>query len=356
MTAAPIDLETNLAARRRARGRLIETIRRHPTVALGSALLLLMGLIAICAPFLGTVDPQSLSPIKRLRFPQEAYWFGTDMLGRDVYSRVLYGSRISLVVGLSVAAFSTVIGLSIGLVTGFSRITDSIVMRVMDGLMSIPPVLLAIALMALTRASVGNVIFAITVSEVPRVTRLVRSEMLEVLRADYIKFARARGLSDRSVNFGHALKNTLVPVITIAGLQLGSIIAFAIITETVFQWPGMGLLFIQAVGFADVPVMAAYLCLIALIFEIARRQFGGRSCLNLTIDCSNLFEVRVERRNGRAGVGFNLRIERVDLRRDRSDVVCERSPGVDHTLLLDRAFGLGGILTPCGGKLGYIVR
>src|SRR5882672_6625607 len=150
MTAAPIDLETNLAARRRARGRLIETIRRHPTVALGSALLLLMGLIAICAPFLGTVDPQSLSPIKRLRFPQEAYWFGTDMLGRDVYSRVLYGSRISLVVGLSVAAFSTVIGLSIGLVTGFSRITDSIVMRVMDGLMSIPPVLLAIALMALT--------------------------------------------------------------------------------------------------------------------------------------------------------------------------------------------------------------
>jgi peptide/nickel transport system permease protein len=100
------------------------------------------------------------------------------------------------------------------------------------------------------------------------IQRLVRAEMLEVLRTDYIKFARARGLTDRTVHFGHALKNTLVPVITITGLQLGAIIAFAIITETVFQWPGMGLLFIQAVGTADVPVMAAYLCLIALFFVI----------------------------------------------------------------------------------------
>ena len=100
------------------------------------------------------------------------------------------------------------------------------------------------------------------------VMRLVRAEMLEVLRTDYIKFARARGLSDRAVNFGHALKNTLVPVITITGLQLGGIIAFAIITETVFQWPGMGLLFVQAVQFADIPVMAAYLCLIGLIFVV----------------------------------------------------------------------------------------
>src|SRR5262245_6201130 len=100
------------------------------------------------------------------------------------------------------------------------------------------------------------------------IQRLVRSEMLEVLRTDYIRFARARGLTDRAVHFGHALKNTLVPVITITGLQLGAIIAFAIITETVFQWPGMGLLFIQAVTFADVPVMAAYLCLIALFFVV----------------------------------------------------------------------------------------
>ncbi len=100
------------------------------------------------------------------------------------------------------------------------------------------------------------------------IQRLVRSEMLEVLRTDYIRFARARGLSERAVHFRHALKNTLVPVITITGLQLGAIIAFAIITETVFQWPGMGLLFIQAVSFADVPVMAAYLCLVALFFVI----------------------------------------------------------------------------------------
>jgi peptide/nickel transport system permease protein len=109
---------------------------------------------------------------------------------------------------------------------------------------------------------------AVTLSifQLTLIMRLVRAEMLEVLRTDYIKFARARGLAQRAVYFGHALKNTLVPVITITGLQLGSLIAFAIITETVFQWPGMGLLFIQAVQFADVPVMAAYLCLISLIF------------------------------------------------------------------------------------------
>ena len=108
----------------------------------------------------------------------------------------------------------------------------------------------------------------LAVFQLTLIMRLVRAEMLEVLRADYIRFARARGLPDRAVYFGHALKNTLVPVITITGLQLGSLIAFAIITETVFQWPGMGLLFIQAVSFADIPVMAAYLCLIALIFVV----------------------------------------------------------------------------------------
>jgi peptide/nickel transport system permease protein len=123
------------------------------------------------------------------------------------------------------------------------------------------------------------------------IMRLVRAEMLEVLRTDYIKFARARGLPDRSVYFGHALKNTLVPVITIAGLQLGGIIAFAIITETVFQWPGMGLLFIQAVQFADIPVMAAYLCLIALIFVV----------INLAVDLLYFAvdpRLRIERSGG----------------------------------------------------------
>ncbi|EER61174.1 binding-protein-dependent transport systems inner membrane component [Acidovorax delafieldii 2AN] len=122
------------------------------------------------------------------------------------------------------------------------------------------------------------------------IMRLVRAEMLEVLRTDYIKFARARGLSDRAIYFGHALKNTLVPVMTITGLQLGGLIAFAIITETVFQWPGMGLLFIQAVTFADIPVMAAYLCLIALIFVV----------INLVVDLL-YFAVDPRLRVGNAG-------------------------------------------------------
>lgn len=121
----------------------------------------------------------------------------------------------------------------------------------------------------LTREGLAHLVLpAVTLAlfQMTLIMRLIRSEMLEVLRTDYIKFARARGLPDRTVHFGHALKNTLVPVITIAGLQLGGIIAFAIVTETVFQWPGMGLLFIQAVQFADIPIMAAYLCLIALVF------------------------------------------------------------------------------------------
>jgi peptide/nickel transport system permease protein len=115
----------------------------------------------------------------------------------------------------------------------------------------------------ITLPAVTLAIFQLTL-----IMRLVRAEMLEVLRTDYIKFARARGLSNQAIHFGHALKNTLVPVMTITGLQLGGLIAFAIITETVFQWPGMGLLFIQAVTFADIPVMAAYLCLISLIFVV----------------------------------------------------------------------------------------
>jgi len=124
------------------------------------------------------------------------------------------------------------------------------------------------------------------------IMRLVRSEMLEVLRTDYIKFARARGLTNRAVNFGHALRNTLVPVITITGLQLGAIIAFAIITETVFQWPGMGLLFIQAVQFADIPVMAAYLCLIGFIFVV----------INLVVDMLYYFvDPRLRIDTGAAG-------------------------------------------------------
>jgi peptide/nickel transport system permease protein len=137
--------------------------------------------------------------------------------------------------------------------------------------------------------------FTLGLFQLTLIMRLVRAEMLEVLRTDYIKFARARGLTDRAVNFGHALKNTLIPVITITGLQLGSIIAFAIITETVFQWPGMGLLFLQAVQFADIPVMSTYLLLIALLFVL----------INLSVDLLYFAvdpRLRVER--GTGGHGF----------------------------------------------------
>jgi peptide/nickel transport system permease protein len=153
-------------------GRLRTLLRRHPTALWGGLVLLLMVLIALFAPWLGTVDPQAVSPIDRLKQPSAEHWFGTDALGRDVYSRVVYGARVSLIVGLAVAAAATLVGLAIGLVTGYLRWVDAIVMRFMDGLMSIPPVLLAIALMALTKASIGNVILAITLAETPRVVRL----------------------------------------------------------------------------------------------------------------------------------------------------------------------------------------
>ncbi len=130
--------------------RFKDALRRHPTAIAGAIVLLAMILVALAAPWLGTIDPLAVSPIRRLRPPGEQYWFGTDMLGRDVYSRVIYGARVSLAVGLAVALLSTAIGLTIGLVTGFMRWLDAVMMRVMDGLMSIPSVLLAIALMALT--------------------------------------------------------------------------------------------------------------------------------------------------------------------------------------------------------------
>src|SRR5437763_2580939 len=142
-------------------------VRRHPTMIFGGVLFLIMTLMAVAAPYLGTVDPQALAPVKRLRWPSAQYWFGTDMLGRDVYSRTIYGARVSLTVAAGAAVLSVGAGLAIGLVAGFNRWVDAIVMRIMDGLMSIPAILIAIALMALSRASLQNVILAITVAEVP---------------------------------------------------------------------------------------------------------------------------------------------------------------------------------------------
>ena len=155
-------------------------VYRHPTIAFGAALLIAMLSIAVLAPYLGTVDPTALSPAKRTRSPSAEFWFGTDMLGRDVYSRVMYGARVSLAVGFSVAILASLAGLAIGLISGFVRWADGVIMRIMDGMMSIPPILLAVALMALTRASVSNVVTAITVAEFPRVARLVRGVVLSL--------------------------------------------------------------------------------------------------------------------------------------------------------------------------------
>lgn len=221
---------------RRARGRVGMFIYRYPTIAVGGGLLLLIVSIAVFAPLLWTVDPTALAPSKRTRAPSELYWFGTDMLGRDVYSRVLYGARISLIVGFSVAFFSSVIGLLIGLTSGFVRLADAIIMRIMDGMMSIPGILLAIALMALTRGSVQNVIIAITVAEVPRVARLVRGVVLSLREQPYVEAAIASGTSTPKIIFKHILPNTMAPII----VQATFITAAAMLTEATLSFIGAG--------------------------------------------------------------------------------------------------------------------
>lgn len=188
-------------------------LRNHPTVAIGGGLLLGLVLVAIFAPYLGTVDPTALAPARRTRAPSAQFWFGSDMLGRDIYSRVLYGARVSLTVGLSVATLATLAGLAIGLVSGFVRRADGIIMRFIDGLMSIPPILFAIALMALTRGSVGNVIMAITVAEIPRVTRLVRSVVLSLREQPYVDAAVASGTRPPMLILRHILPNTMAPML-----------------------------------------------------------------------------------------------------------------------------------------------
>ena len=211
-------------------------LRRHPAVAVGGALLLFMLLIAVFAPYLGTVDPTALAPARRTRPPSAEHWFGTDMLGRDLYSRVIYGARVSLLVGFSVAAFSSVIGLAIGLVAGFVRWADAVLMRVMDGLMSIPPILLAVALMALTRGSVGNVILAITIAEIPRVARLVRSVVLSLREQPYVDAAVAAGTRTPMIMLRHILPNTLAPMT----VQATYICASAMIIEAILSFIGAG--------------------------------------------------------------------------------------------------------------------
>ena len=215
---------------------LLGFLRNNPTVAIGSALLLCLVLIGIFAPYLWTVDPTALAPAKRLRVPSADFWFGTDAIGRDLYSRVLYGTRVSLTVGLSVALLATFAGLAIGLVSGFVRWADSIVMRIMDGLMSIPPILLAVALMALTRGSVGNVIMAITVAEIPRVSRLVRGVVLSLREQAYVDAAVASGTQTPMIILRHILPNTVAPIL----VQATYVCASAMIVESILSFIGAG--------------------------------------------------------------------------------------------------------------------
>ncbi|MBM3383624.1 MAG: ABC transporter permease [Betaproteobacteria bacterium] len=209
---------------------------RYPMMAIGLVLLALMLLIAIFAPYLGTVDPTALAPAKRTREPSAEFWFGSDAFGRDVYSRVLYGARVSLAVGFAVAILASLIGLLIGTVSGFVRSLDGVVMRVMDGLMSIPPILLAIALMALTRASVQNVILAITIAEIPRVARLVRGVVLSLREQPYVDAAIAAGTSTPVIILRHILPNTFAPLTVQATYICGS----AMIIESILSFIGAG--------------------------------------------------------------------------------------------------------------------
>jgi peptide/nickel transport system permease protein len=217
-------------------GLSLRDVLRHPTIMIGGSIMLVMIAAALLAPWLGTVDPQSLSGARRLKPPSGDIWFGGDMVGRDVYSRTVYGARISLMVGLSVAAVSIAIGLTIGLLAGFVRWVDGIVMRVMDGLMAIPSILLAVALIALTGASVGNVILAITLSEVPRVSRLVRSTVLSLKERPFVEAAIVVGTPFPALLWRHILPNTLAPLL----VQGSYIFAAAVLTEAALSFIGAG--------------------------------------------------------------------------------------------------------------------
>ncbi len=220
----------------RVRKGLVGFITKYPSIAIGGALLLLILSAAILAPWLWTKDPTAISTIKRTRAPGAEFWFGSDMLGRDIYSRVMYGARVSLLVGASVALVASVAGLLTGLVSGFVRWADGIIMRVMDGIMSIPSILLAVALMALTRGSVGNVIVAISVAEFPRVARLVRGVVLSVREQPFVDAAIASGTRTPVIIWRHILPNTLGPLT----VQATYICASAMITEAILSFIGAG--------------------------------------------------------------------------------------------------------------------
>ena len=229
---------------------VLRGLLHNPAVLFGGTVIAIVLLMALLAPWLGTIDPTRINPIARNKVPGAEFffrtdtgerikmvaWFGTDGLGRDVYSRVVYGARVSLLVGVSVALISIVCGLFIGVLAGFFRILDAIIMRIMDGLMAIPAILLAIAMVSLFRSSVWTVIIAITVPQGPGVVRLVRSIVLSVREEPYVEAAVTLGTSTPKLLWRHVLPNTIAPMI----VQGTFICASAILIEAILSFLGIG--------------------------------------------------------------------------------------------------------------------
>ena len=210
--------------------------RRNPTMAAGLFVIFLLVLVAIFAPLLFTDNPKALAPSERLLGPSSENWFGTDHVGRDVYSRTIFGARVSMTVGFSVAIIAMAASSVIGLVAGYYRLADKTIMRVMDGLMSIPGILLAIALMALLGGSVQNVIIALCVVETPRAVRIVRGAVLTLREQMYVDAARAMGAPTYRILALHILPNTLAPLV----VQATFICAAAILNEAYLSFLGAG--------------------------------------------------------------------------------------------------------------------
>jgi peptide/nickel transport system permease protein len=227
---------TTLApSRPAARSRTWRFLRRNPTMVVGLVILGAMLLAALAAPWIAG-DPYSMKPVQRFKPPSDTLWFGTDNLGRDVYARTLYGARVSLAVGLIVALVAVSIGLVIGLFAGFFRPVEVLIMRLMDGLMAIPAILLAIALISLFKGSVSVVIIAIVIPEVPRVARLVRAVVLTTREQPYIEAAIASGTRVRKILWRHILPSTFPPLI----VQATYICASAILIEAGLSFLGAG--------------------------------------------------------------------------------------------------------------------
>lgn len=236
-TGVVVEERTAWSARRKAMWKGLRRLwRRHPLMFVGMFVLLCMAAMAIFAPLLFTSDPLKVDPPNRLLSPRGDHWFGTDFVGRDVYSRAIYGSRISLAVGASVGLISAAIASLIGLFAGYWRPFDNIIMRVMDGIMSIPDILLAIALVSIVGGSVQNVIFALTFVVTPRAVRVVRSQVLTLKEAVYVEAARSIGARMPRIVFIHIFPGTIASIIVIATI----IGAGAIVVEAVLSFLGAG--------------------------------------------------------------------------------------------------------------------